>query len=101
MLNKEIKYTDISAFRTAADWEKLAEEVEATQQPRVLVRDGKEALEVRPAKPARPRRARSGPITQDDPLTRLIGIGHSGVGDIAENKHKYLAEAYLNEHKSL
>jgi hypothetical protein len=32
----------------------------------------------------------------DDPLWKLVGIGHSGKGDISENKHTYLAEAYLH-----
>lgn len=36
------------------------------------------------------------PITEDDPLWRLVGIGESdGSNDVASNKHKYLAEAIL------
>lgn len=37
------------------------------------------------------------PLTFDDPLWKLVGIARSGgPGDVSENKHKYLAEAYLH-----
>jgi excisionase family DNA binding protein len=66
------------------------------------VRISKEAVEQLP-KPVEPsqssnknRQRRGKPITADDPLFRLIGIGSSdGSGDISANKHKYLAEAYM------
>src|SRR3990172_4171341 len=46
----------------------------------------------------RPRVKRGGVFTKEDPLWRLVGIGHSeGPGDVSENKHKYLAEAYLHK----
>jgi hypothetical protein len=36
----------------------------------------------------------------DDPLWDLVGIGHSGgPGDVSENKHKYLADAYTDTHE--
>lgn len=36
----------------------------------------------------------------DDPLFELIGIGRSGgPGDISQNKHKCLAEAYTDTHE--
>ena len=44
----------------------------------------------------RPRVKRGGVFTKEDPLWRLVGIGHSeGPSDVSENKHKYLAGAYL------
>jgi len=49
-----------------------------------------------PIKPVAKRRVRGKPTSGDDPLWKLVGIGHSGRGDISENKHKYLAEAYLH-----
>ena len=39
------------------------------------------------------------PLLPED-LFRLIGIGHSGKGDISENKHQYLAEAYLHHQQA-
>jgi uncharacterized protein (DUF433 family) len=52
--------------------------------------------EVSPKPPKKRSQAKAQPVTSDDALFRLIGIGHSGKGDISENKHKYLAEAYLH-----
>ena len=40
--------------------------------------------------------ANAQPVTSDDALFRLMGIGHSGKGDISAHKHQYLAEAYLH-----
>src|SRR5688500_8451442 len=51
--------------------------------------------EVSPKPPKKRSQAKAQPVTSDDALFRLIGIGHSGKGDISANKHKYLAEAYL------
>lgn len=49
----------------------------------------------RPAK----RELRGKPTSADDPLWRIVGIGHSqGPNDVASNKHKYLAEAYADKH---
>lgn len=33
------------------------------------------------------------PLTADNPIFQMIGIGASGKGDISSNKHKYLSEA--------
>jgi hypothetical protein len=49
-----------------------------------------------PITPVAKRSVRGTPTSADDPLWKLVGIGHSGKGDISENKHKYLAEAYLH-----
>src|ERR1700730_1815404 len=66
------------------------------------VRISKQAVEHLPdpveasRSPTKSRRGRGKPITADDPLFRLIGIGRSeGAGDVSANKHKYLAEAYM------
>jgi hypothetical protein len=76
------------------DIAELAEEVHRTNQPRVIRRADEELAVVMPAV-RRTRRTRKGkPVTEDDPLFRAIGIGHSGRGDISANKHAYLAEAY-------
>ena len=40
-------------------------------------------------------RTKAKPVTHEDALFRLIGIEHSRKGDISENTHTYLAEAYL------
>lgn len=42
----------------------------------------------------RKKSSRERPVTREDALFRLIGIGESGISDISENKHKHLAAAY-------
>ena len=38
------------------------------------------------------------PFTMDDPLWNMFGIGQSeDPTEVAENKHEYLAEAYLSD----
>jgi hypothetical protein len=49
-----------------------------------------------PITPVVKRSVRGKPTSADDPLWKLVGIGHSGKGDISENTHQYLAEAYLH-----
>ena len=36
---------------------------------------------------------------EEDPLWNIIGIGDSGLGDLAENHDKYLAEIYSDTHE--
>jgi len=70
----------------------LAQEVRSTKESCIL-QQGSEDLVM--LTPVAKRRIRGKPITADDPLWKLVGIGHSGKGDISETNHKYLAEAYL------
>ena len=67
------------------------------------VRVHKEAVEKLPA-PVKPRATRRAPsvpsgrpTSADDPLWKIVRIGDSGPNsptDVAQNKHKYLADAY-------
>jgi hypothetical protein len=74
----------------------LAQEVRSTNEPAVLQQDSEDVAMLTPIKPVAKRTPKGKPTSADDPLWKLIGIGHSGKGDISENKHKYLAEAYLH-----
>jgi hypothetical protein len=74
----------------------LAHEVRATNESAVLQQENEDLALLTPIKPVAKRQARGKPTTADDPLWKLIGIGRSGKGDVSENKHKYLAEAYLH-----
>jgi hypothetical protein len=77
---------------------KLAEELEATQQPIVLRRNNRDVAVLSPA-PKRPRTKRSRAFTKDDALFGLIGIGESpGPTDVSTQKHKYILEAYRKKH---
>jgi hypothetical protein len=95
---KEPKRIDISRITELLS---IAHEVQSTNEPYVLREDSKDVALLTPIKPGRKRSARGKPVTKDDPLWNLIGIGHSGRGDISANKHKYLAEAYLQHRKQV
>ena len=89
---KEPKRIDISSIPELL---KLAQEVRRTNEPSILREESEDVAMLTPLKPAAKKRVRSKPTTADDPLWKLVGIGHSGKGDVSANKHKYLAEAYL------
>ena len=72
---------------------KIAEEVDSSNEPRVLRRGVKDLALVTPLRRGRGR-ARGKALTADDPLMSLVAFGSSGLGDVSENKHEYLAEAY-------
>src|SRR5688572_1891509 len=56
--------------------------------------------EVFPQPPKKRSQTKAQPVTSEDARFRLIGIGHSGKGDISANKHQYLAEAYLHHNQA-
>ncbi|MCL5075748.1 MAG: hypothetical protein M1136_08925 [Chloroflexi bacterium] len=93
---RELKTIDISNIPELL---RIVEEVRATHEPRVLKRDNEEVAILTPTHPTKKRIPRDKPFTKNDSLWNLIGIGHSGLGNISENKHKYLAEAYLDYRK--
>ena len=75
---------------------RIAQEVRSTNEPRILQQESEDLAMLTPIKPVAKTNPRGKPTTADDPLWKLIGIGHSGKSDISENKHKYLAEVYLH-----
>ena len=89
---KETKHIDVSSIPELV---KLAQEVRRTNEPAVLQQEREDLAMLTPIKPVAKRSVRGKPTTGDDPLWKLVGIGHSGKGDISANKHKYLADAYL------
>jgi len=89
---KEPNRIDISSI---PELQKLVHEVRQTNEPRILREESEDVAMLTPLKPRAKRSGRSKPVRADDPLWKLVGIGHSGKGDISANKHKYLAEAYL------
>ena len=88
-----LKPMDIDAM---PDLARLAEKVRGDGVGRILRRNGEDVAVLLPMKRA-PRRRRT--TSPDDPLWDILGIADSGgPGDAAENKHKYLADAYAQEH---
>jgi len=90
---KETKHIDVSSIPELV---KLAQEVRSTNEPAVLQQEREDLAMLTPIKPVAKRSVRGKPTSGDDPLWQLAGIGHSGSGDISDNKHQYLAEAYLH-----
>lgn len=95
-MTKGLKRIDISAIPELLS---IATEVRRTNEPRILKQDTEDLAILAPIKPPTTISVRGKPVTKDDPLWNLVGIGHSGRDDISANKHKYLAEAYLRHHK--
>ena len=63
-----------------------------------FIEAGREARKAALSPPeASPRSRRFLPLTPEDPLFQLIGIGDSRLKDVAEQHDRYLAEALLQE----
>jgi len=89
---RELKHIDIS---DKPDLARIAEEVRATQEPRALCRNGEDIALVVPAKIAPKQPSSAQPVTRDDPLFHLIGIGESTIpGGVSGKKHEQLARIY-------
>jgi len=90
----QTKHVSMGDLKEAPAWERLIEEVRATQESQIIqTENGEDIAIITPAK--RSKRTRRGkPTSADDPFWRLTGIGRSdGPGDISENKTKYLVKA--------
>lgn len=99
MATKETPHTEISEIRDIPELLRLAEEVQATKQARVLTRDGEDLVIVQPTKPARRRSTKGAATSAGDPLWDIVGMASSeGPGDVSEHVDKYLAEAYNDKH---
>lgn len=74
---------------------RLVEEVRATHEPRLLRRDSEDVAVLTPVTSRKRAPSKAAPVTRDDALFRLIGIGESKVpGGVSGKKHEYLAKAY-------
>jgi len=96
---KQVKPIDIGAV---PDLLRIVEEANATGETYVLTRAGEELAVLTPVKAPRDKRSRrkSGIITKDDSLWNIVGMGQSeGPGDVSQNKHRYVAEAYADLHE--
>ena len=76
----------------------LAERVQQTGEPCVLKRGGEDIAILSPVPEAPRRQRKSGLVTRDDSLWNIVGMARSeGPGDVARNKHEYLAEACVTK----
>ena len=89
---KEPKRIDISSIPELLS---LVHEVRRTNEPRILQEESEDLAVLSPALPKKQPKTRGKPVTEDDALFRLIGIGKSGIpGGVSGKKHEYLAHAY-------
>ncbi|HVA18709.1 MAG TPA: hypothetical protein VMU55_00875 [Solirubrobacteraceae bacterium] len=98
-MTQELAPIDVS---TMPELRRLVEDVQRTQRTQRLTVDSEEVAVLMPAKkPRRRSYSRARPVTEDDPLFRLIGIGRSGTpSNASEHKHEALDEAYRSLHHS-
>jgi hypothetical protein len=89
---KEPKHIDISRIPELLS---IAQEVRRTHEPRILKQESEELAMLSPILPKKRSQPTAKPVTSDDALFRLIGIGKSGIpGGVSGKKHEYLARAY-------
>ena len=89
---KEPKRIDISSIPELLS---IAQEVRRTNESRILQQDSEELALLSPVLPKKRAKTQAKPVTSDDALFRLIGIGKSGIpGGVSGKKHEYLARAY-------
>lgn len=92
---KEPKRIDISAIPELLS---IAEEVRRTNEPRILKQDSEDLAILSPVTPRKRSKSKGQPVTRDDALFRLIGIGKSNItGGVSGKKHEYLARAYRHD----
>ena len=89
---KEPKRIDISRIPELLS---IAHEVRRTHESRILKQESEELAMLSPILPKKRSQTKAQPVTSDDALFRLIGIGKSGIpGGISGRKHEYLARTY-------
>jgi hypothetical protein len=90
--DKEPKRIDISNIPELLS---IAQEVQSTNESRILQQESKDLAILSPVRPKKHSQSKAQPVTSDDALLRLIGIGKSGIpGGVSGKKHEYLARAY-------
>lgn len=94
---REVKRIDVS---NRPELLQLVRSVQESGVEQILGQGEEDLAVLRPVKKIRQSRIPRGkPFTKDDPIFNLVGIGNSGLGDVAANKHKYLADAYADLHE--
>jgi hypothetical protein len=73
----------------------MAQEVRRTNESRILQQEREDLAILSPILPKKQSKTKAQPVTSDDALFRLIGIGKSGIpGGVSGKKHEYLARDY-------
>ena len=98
---RELRSIEAGDIRGSSDLLRLVEELEQRSESALITSAGEEVAILRPLKRARPTpraQRKSGVVSREDALWNIVGMADSaGPGDVAQDKHKYLAEAYTNK----
>lgn len=97
---REVQRLDVSQL---PDVLALAEQVQQSETPRILIRaDGEELARIMPAAPKRGR-ARGRRIAANDPIWDIIGIGRSegGPTNVSEHVDEFLAAWEVAQNRPL
>jgi hypothetical protein len=74
---------------------RLVHAVRTSNEPALLQQESEDVALLSPVTPKTRAKTRAKPVTSDDALFRLIGIGKSGIpGGVSGKKHEYLVHAY-------
>jgi len=89
---KELRHIDISRIPELL---KLVQEVRSSNEPSILRQENEDVALLSPVPAKKRAKTKAKPVTGEDALFRLIGIGKSGIpGGVSGKKHEYLARAY-------
>jgi hypothetical protein len=89
---KEPRHIDISRI---PELQKLVHEVRQTNEPTLLQQESEDVALLSPVPAKKRAQTKAKPVTSEDALFRLVGIGKSGIpGGVSGKKHEYLARAY-------
>jgi hypothetical protein len=89
---KEPKRIDVSSIPELLS---MAQEVRSTNESRIIQQESEDLALLSPVRQKKRSQTKAQPVTSDDALFRLIGIGKSGIpGGVSGKKHEYLARAY-------
>jgi len=99
-VNKMAKEPQVIDISHLPELVRLAQEVRVTKKPRLLRWESEDLAVLIPVRPKKRTPSKARPVTGDDALFRLIGIGKSGIaGGISEKKHEYFARASRLRHR--
>ena len=85
-------------LKSVPQLQEAVEAVRRTGKPLAIQSDGEDVAVIVPIGPKRRQRVPRGkPITAEDPIWKIEGMGHSGKSDVSANVDKYLAEAKLSK----
>jgi hypothetical protein len=99
----ERRSVDADDLQGPAELLRIIEELRQGRESAIITSAGEDIAIIRPLRRAKQRSSpprKTGIVSRDDPLWSIVGMADSsGPGDVARNKHRYLADAYAHKHE--